>query len=41
MYILNIARAIKKMSVNEITDFNSYFFNETFEKKIYCCLQAN
>ena len=44
MYTLNIARAIKKMSINEIRDVifegKQLLFNEKFETK-NCCLRTN
>ena len=50
MYILNIARAIKKMSVNETLPLKTIIkeldflreklFNERLGKNIYCCLQT-
>ena len=41
MYILNIARAIKTMSVNEIRDFIfEKYGTQMLKKKICCCLRT-
>ena len=44
MYIPNIVKSIKKMSVNEINAFifeNYYKRIKTLEQKIFCCFQTD